>query len=185
METTGPKPDWKDQFKVEHPLERLPQEAREAFGKFLRKRSAKRALYLLYPEVEWDKPIGDGDSPKRELLLSIGNDRLRSKALGEGSWTAWSYEKSNPKEYQLLAGLEKDQLIEKLDKSTIELYDAVRESRYLQQEISLPNGEKASGIGLIWGAWEHDNYHLGMENVYLSLFKMQKNRPQELKDEWG
>lgn len=145
METTSQNPTWKEQFKAAHSIENLPPDAelRRAFLWLLDHRAAVRDYYREIPAERFDEGIGKGDSPKKELIHQIGNTALRSKALSTGSIPNWIYQKVDPEDFEKLQALSKDQLIEKLDWTTEELYKALT-SGDIKKSISLPYGQSVS-----------------------------------------
>lgn len=148
---------WSEKFSAQHPVEGLPKEMQAPFTDLLAHREAISDYYIGIPEERFGEGIGQGDSPQFELAHQIVNTSLRANALKEGSLSSWS----NPEQLELYQKMSRDILLDKLDQSTVSLYDAVVASNP-HGKVNLPFGKTSSSVDFLWGAVRHDVLHLGM-----------------------
>ncbi len=177
-EQVGKTAPWIEQFLANHPLERLPQEARGLFESFLRHRQGVLDYYRSFPEERIDEKIGEGNSAREDLVDVLATTTTRSRGIREGRLERWE----DPVEKADLKRLSVTRLLELLEDSTDDYYRSV-EGADLAREIPLPFNKKSTGLGLVQGALTEQSLHLGFAIKFGDKFGTP--RPQSVRAIYG
>lgn len=156
---------WVKNFLREHPTSELPERISGAFEFLLKNAEGVRDYYKVIPEERFDVGIGQdhkGDSPRKQLIHEIGITRLRTESIKNGVLEDWNYEETNPDGFAKLSMMSRSELIDQLDSSIVDLYEATKDEENLNREITLPNGEKTDGFTSVIRVQQHKILHLGI-----------------------
>jgi len=169
------------QQKVTHP------QALDFINTFLLHRDINREYFLLVHEEKYDAHLVNNektqsDSPRKNLTHQIDTTRDYINGLLAGELYF-----GRQKEYDDLQKpetLSKDQLINKLDESTLWLIKILQQKNIDQIVVKVPWSVKSiPALQMIWGLNNHEILHTGWNLAYMDFLGIP--RFQKLKAMWG
>jgi len=162
-------------------------QALDFINTFLLHRDINREYFLLIPEDKLDVHLVDNekvqsDSPRKNLVHQIDTTRDYINGILKKELLFRRYEEytdlQNPKT------LTKNQLIEKLDQSTLWLIDVLQQKNIDQIMVKVPWSVKPiPALQMIWGLNNHEILHTGWNLAYMDFLEIP--RFPKLKAMWG
>lgn len=162
-------------------------QALDFINTFLLHRDINREYFLLVPEDKFDVHLVDtekvqSDSPRKNLVHQIDTTRDYINGILKGVLIF----RRNEEYMDLLKPetLSKDQLIEKLDESTLQLIETLTNSHIDNVKVKVKwSKDPIPALQMIWGLNSHEILHTGWNLAYMDFFGIP--RFPKLKAMWG
>jgi hypothetical protein len=173
-----------EEFLKLHNINEIPEVARDTFNDFLSDRAAARSMYLALPEENFSQGLGQGDSPKQELIHQIEHSRLRVEGLNGIAIKSWEYSATYPEKHEELQNMNKTELVKFFDFTTDALFSFYSSGPLiLEKIIQMPFNKILTGQAMIGKIAQHESLHVGMLVKFCDFANIP--RTAAMKKAWG